>query len=251
MNAAGINDSFVSCPISFNSHTSHAPGPRRFGELSPYPAGPMPSMTGVIEDVKVSNIVAELHKKGFVNEKTDPSIATGQPHILPYSILELNRREQELAKEQSAPRSGKPESAAAWTSQDSSVATDTFCPFDQESSAPTGDTPSSDSSGSNKMQGDSNATPPEPNAKSYPYRHIDPGNHGAKPYGIFQADLGSFGDLPAGWDVQPDISGFGNDGQEVNRVGTHFTGFNSENQPSNELHDFIGSGSWSTGPVPE
>jgi hypothetical protein len=101
------------------------------------------------------------------------------------------------------------------------------------------------------MQGNSNATPPEPTAISYPYRDIDPSNHGGKPYGIFQADLGSFGDLPAGLDAQPETSGFGNDGQEVNRVRTYFSGFDYENQPSSELHDFIGSGPWSAGPVPE
>jgi hypothetical protein len=206
-------------------------------------------MTGVVEDIKGSNIAAGLHKKGFVNEETP-----GEPHMLPYFILELNRREQELAKELSArigSRSGKPESAAARTSQDVSVTTDTFYSFDQDSSAPTGDTPSSDSSSSNKMQSNSNATPPEPTSKSYPYRDVDLTNHGGKPYGIFEAGLRSFGDLPAGWDAQPEISGFGNDRQEVNRVRACFSGFDSENQPSNELHDFIGSGPWSTGPAPE
>jgi hypothetical protein len=253
MNATGINDSIAGCPI-INSYASHAPDARRFGELSTYSTGPVPSITGVIEDINGSNIAPGLHKKGFVNEETPPSIASGEPHMLPYIILELNRREQELVTELSArigPRSGKPKSAAAWTSRDVSVTTGTFYPFNQESSAPTGDTPSSDSSSSNKMQGSSNATPPEPPAKSYPYRDIDPSNYGGKPYGIFPADLRSFGDLPAGWDAQPEISGFGNDGQEVNRVRAYFSGFDSENQPSNELHDFNGSDPWSTGPVPE
>ena len=254
MNAAGINDSVAGCPLTFNSYTSHAPDQRRYGQLTVYPAGSMPSTTGVIEVIKGSNIAAGLHKKGFVNEETPPSVASGEPQILPYFILELNRREQELATEQSdriGPRSKNPESAAAWTSQDISVTTDTFYPFDQDFSAPTGDTPSSDSSSSNKMQGNSNATPPEPTAISYPYRDIDPSNYGAKPYGIFQADHGSFGDLPAGLDAQPETSGFGNDGQEVNRVRTYFSGFDYENQPSSELHDFIGSGPWSAGPMPE
>ncbi len=189
-----------------------------------------------------------------MNEETPPSIASGEPHMLPYFILELNRREQELVTELSArigPRSGKPDSAAAWNSQDVSVTTDTFYPFDQDSSAPTGDTPSSDSSSSNKMQGNSNATPPEPTAKSYPFRDIDPTNHGGKPYGIFQADLRSFGELPAGWDAQPEISGFGNDGQEASRMRGYCSGFDSDKQPSHELHDLISSDPWSTGPVPE
>jgi hypothetical protein len=232
MNAAGINDSVGECPVSFDNYPKVS-APYRFGEFNAYPLSSRPSMTEVLEDLTSSNIASGFHKK----DHSLLSIAGGQPKIIPYFIHEINRREQELNSEQNT-RIGS--ISGDWAHQQAFPATtDNF----------SSDTPSSDSS-SSKMQGNSNTTPPESNTKSYPYRHIDPSNHGTKSYGIFQADLTSFGDIPAGWDMQNDISSLGNGVQ--GRAGMNdFSGFDNNEQPGAEFHDFIDDGPWNTGPLPE
>ena len=239
MNAAGINDSVAECPVSFDNYSKFSV-PNRFGEFNAYPSSSRPSMTEVLEDLNNSNIAAGFHKK----DQTLLSIAGGQPKIVPYFIHEMNRREKESSSEQNTrigSSTGGNEPTADWTHQQAfPVTTDNF----------SSDTPSSDSS-SSKMQGNSNTTPPESNMKSYPYRHIDPSNHGAKPYGIFQADLTSFGDIPAGWDMQNDISGLGNGVQGRTGMNNDFSGFGNNEQPGAEFHDFVGDGPWNTGPLPE
>jgi hypothetical protein len=233
MNAAGINDSVGECPVSFDNYPNIA----RLGEFNAYPSSSRPSMTEVLEDLTSSNIAGGFRKK----DKSLLSIAGGQPNVMPYFILEINRREQELGSEQNT-RIGS--ISGDWAhlphQQAFPATTDNF----------SSDTPSSDSS-SSKMQGNSNTTPPESNTKSYPYRHIDPGNHGTKPYDIFQADLTSFGDIPAGWDMQIGISDLGNGIQGRTGMNNDFSGFDNNEQPGAEFHDFFGDGPWNTGSLPE
>jgi len=244
MNAAGVSHSMPECPPSVTIYPAKLPVPMRiFDELNTSFATSRPTMTDVLEDLTGSNIAA-----GFSKEK-QPSPSVGGFTILPYVMngIEQGLPYQRDQKARKGPSNAKTDSSAAWVSEIHGFVTgaDAVCPFEQ--SIPTGDTPSSDSSNSTKMQGDSNTTPPESKARAYPYRHVDPSNHGAKPYGIFQADLTSFDDLPADWDAQNNTINFGNDPQTGNRANNDFTGFDENDRPGAEFHDFIGDGSWGSG----
>jgi hypothetical protein len=253
MKAAGVTYNVAECPPSmvnkYGNHGGTLPAPMRILEehnTSFATSRQSPSMTDVIEDLTGANIAA-----GFRKDDQELHPFGGQPHSVPYFISDMHRREKELSTDQNTKVSngGGAESTPNFKSQIHGlpVATDTLCPFEQNFSVPTGDTPSSDSSSSNKMQDTANTTPPDMNMKSYPYRHIDPSNHGAKQYGIFQADLASFGDLPAGWDGQNEVSGFGSGDMGGNGTQNDFSGFDNNSQPGAEFHDFIGDGSWNAG----
>ncbi|KAE9367686.1 hypothetical protein N431DRAFT_444787 [Stipitochalara longipes BDJ] len=246
MNAAGVSDTITECPVSMQYYPAKLPVPMRiFDDLNTSFATSRPSMTDVLEDLTNHNIAAR-----FKGDKP-PSSFQGI-NIVPYVMNNIKERQRELGRDQTAQQgssSSKTESSRAWTgiSHGFPLETGAACPFEQDFSVPTGDTPSSDSSSSNKMQGGSDSTTPEPNARSYPYRHIDPSNHGAKPYGIFQADLITFGDLPVEWDVQNNTINFGNGTQEGNAANNDFTGFDNNGQPGADFHDFIGEGPWNSG----
>jgi hypothetical protein len=255
MNAASVNDKLAECPANINLYGNHSDkllAPMRiFEELnSSYSTSrKSPSMTDVLEDLTNGNIAA-----GFRKKDTEPHPFSGQPYSTPYFIRELHRREKELNADQNTQKAssgGGTESTPAFTAHIHGfpVTTDAFCASEQDSSVPTGDTPS-DSSSSNKMQGNSNTTPPDLNAKSYPYRHIDPSNHGSKSYGIFQADLTSFGDLPAGWDGQNNLPGLGIGDLGGSGAQSDFSGFDN-GQDGVEFNDFIRADSWNTGHLPE
>jgi hypothetical protein len=248
MTTAGVSDYIASaeCPVSMQFYPTKLPVPMRiFGELNTSFATSRPSMTDVLEDLTNTNIAA-----GFNKEK-QPSPSIGGFSIMPYIMGSARQLQHELDRDQVAQQGSsslKKESTPAWATTINSfpTTTDAFRPFEQDLTVPTGDTPSSDSSSSNRMQADCHTTPPVSNAKSYPYRHIDPSNHGAKPYGIFQADHTSFDDLPAEWDLQNNTI-FGNSIQGENQHNNEFTAFDDNDQPSAEFHDFIGDGSWNSG----
>lgn len=253
MNAAGVIDKVAGCPDSIQPYPAKLPVSRRTFETlntSYATSRPSPTMTDVLEDLTGSNVAAGFQKP------EDGFHSFGQaPTIIPYFVTDMKRREKEITADQNTRKDssgGGAESTAAFDSHIHGfpVSTDACCPFEQSSSVPSGDTPSSDSSGSNRMQGTSNTTPPDLNLKSYPYRHIDPSNHGTKPYGIFQADLTSFGDVPAGWDIQNDM-GFGSGDQGGTGAQTDFSAFDNNVQSGAGFHDFIGDAPWNTGSRPQ
>jgi hypothetical protein len=265
MDAAGINDQVpLPCPAPVfdktdtrNISLSGILADRRNRSVtvedltssSPSPSGHV-TLTQVLEDLTNSNIAAGFHEK-------DPAHAYMHP-VVPYFVREMNRREKEMDTDQNNPKVSNDkstESTTAWASQASGetgfqVSSDPFRSFDQVPGAPMGDTPSSDSSSSNMMQGTPNKMQPNSNTTQYPFRHIDPSNRGTKSYGIFQADLTSYQDSP-GWGMQEAIPGFNHSGQGGDGLQDDFSGFDINGQSGVEFHGFIGDGSWNTGPLPE
>jgi hypothetical protein len=256
MAAAGINDSIASCPISPGGLFADQHGMPSVKEPNTFTQGPSGDITftKVIEDLTRQSVADGFGKKG--SNELRPSGA--MPGGLPYIVGELKRRQEELNADQSAWKSSngrRTESETAMTSHmsrenDFRATSDPYCPFDQAPSAATGGTPSSDSSSSNAMPGNSNTMQSNSKTTQYPYRHVDPSNRGSKPYGIFQADHSSYQDSP-GWGMQDVIGGFDNSDQGRNNLQDEFSGFDNNGQSGVDFHDFIGDRPWNPGPMPE